>query len=248
MTPVDHLFVFVLAVVHPVAGYISFNRLLGRIEAGEIVNRSRLYLETIAGHWILFVLALALWFSQDRSWTSLGFGLTTGTGFIVGAALAIAAIVLLLMQIRQVASADIDELHELRGQLGRLEIIFPRNANELGRFYGLAVTAGIVEEVLWRGFMIWYFSQYLPLWAAVSISTIGFGLAHAYQGIANLPKITVVGAAFAGLFLLSGSLWLPMVLHAAVDMLQGRAVYDALRRCDIETPGDNHTLADTSTL
>lgn len=236
MTFADHLFVIVLAVIHPIAGYISFQRLLRRVAAGEVVDRTRLYLATIAGHWTLFALALALWFSQGRTWSSLGFGLTTDTGFMVGAALTIAGIVLLVLQIRQIAAADIDEVRGFRGQLGKLDIIIPRNGNELGRFFGLSLTAGIVEETLWRGFMIWYFSQFLPVWAAALISVIGFGLAHAYQGIGNLPKITLVGAAFAGLFLLTGSLWLPMVLHAAVDILQGRLGYDIIRRCDDFTP------------
>lgn len=236
MTFVDHLFVIVLAVIHPIAGYLSFRRLLRRIEAGETIDRTKLYLATIAGHWTLFVLALALWFFAGRAWTVLGFGLTMDTWFMVGVALTIAAIVLLVMQIRQITTADADEVRGFRGRLGRLEIIIPRNGNELGRFYGLSLTAGIVEETLWRGFMIWYFSQFLPLWVAATISVIGFGLAHAYQGIENLPKITLVGAAFAGLYVLTGSLWLPMVLHAAVDIIQGRLAYEVIRRSDNETP------------
>jgi membrane protease YdiL (CAAX protease family) len=36
---------------------------------------------------------------------------------------------------------------------------------------------------------------------------------------------------------LTGSLWLPIILHAAVDLLQGRLAYDVLRR--IGTEGGN---------
>jgi len=240
----DHLFVFVLAVVHPVAGFISIRRLLRRIEAGEVVDRTKLYLTTITSHWILFAFTLALWFSQDRSWSSLGFGLATDTWFVAAMALTAGVLILLAMQIRQVTTADIDEIRKIRGQLGNLEIIIPRNGNELGRFYGLSLTAGIVEETLWRGFMIWYFSQFLPLWVAALISVIGFGLAHAYQGIENLPKVTLVGALFTGLFLLTGSLWLPMLLHAAVDILQGRLAYDVIRRSDMAT--SENSAADTA--
>lgn len=244
MSSADHFLVIVLAVIHPIAGYLSFKRLLRRIEAGETVNRSRLYLTTITSHWILFAFTVALWLFQDRSWSSLGFGLATDTWFVAAMALTAGAIVLLAMQIRQVTTADIDEIHSIRGQLGNLEIIIPRNGNELGRFYGLSLTAGIVEETLWRGFMIWYFSQFLPLWVAALISVIGFGLAHAYQGIENLPKVTLVGALFTGLFLLTGSLWLPMILHAAVDILQGRLAYDVIRRSDIAT--SENSTADTT--
>ena len=234
----DNLLVFVLAVVQPVAGYISFNRLLRSIESGKTFDRSKLYLQTIAGQWLLFAFAISLWIFQQRSWSELGYDLTGGPWFIAGVFLTVVAIVWLVMQIRQVPATPVDELRGLRQQLGRLAPIFPRNGNELGRFYALAVTAGIVEETLWRGFMIWYFSLFLPLWLAALISAIGFGLAHAYQGIENLPKVTIVGFAFTGLYLLTGSLLLPMVLHAAVDVLQGRLAYTAMRRCDNEGAPD----------
>lgn len=237
MLLLDHLFIFVLVVVQPVAGYINFNRLVRRARAGDPIDRARLYLETIAGHWVLFGLALALWFFQQRSWNDLGFGLTMDKWFAVAVALTIGGIVLLLMQLRQAANTDTEKLRGSLGDLGKLEFIFPRNGNELGRFYWLAFTAGVVEETLWRGFIIWYFSLFLPLWAAALISAVGFGVAHAYQGIRNVPKIAIVGAAFAGLYLLSGSLWLPMVFHAAVDILQGRLIYDVIRRCDNDGPG-----------
>ncbi|MDH3621296.1 MAG: CPBP family intramembrane metalloprotease, partial [Gammaproteobacteria bacterium] len=96
--------------------------------------------------------------------------------------------------------------------------------------YGLSVTAGIVEEALWRGFLFWYLGHFMPLWAAAIVSAVGFGIAHAYQGMENVPRIILVGGVFAGLFLLTGSLWLPIILHAIVDLLQGRAVYGMLRR------------------
>ncbi len=238
MTSIDHLLIIILAVVHPVAGYISFQRLQRRIDAGEAVARNNLYQLTITGQWVLFALTIGAWLYQGRNLQTLGFGLTTNTAFFVGAGLAVAGIVLLLLQIRQIKSAPNEDIRNFRGQLGKLEIIIPRNGNELARFYGMSLTAGIVEETLWRGFIIWYFSHVMPLWAAAMISVIGFGIAHAYQGIGNLPKITLVGAIFAGLYLLTGSLWLPIVLHAAVDILQGRAAFEVIRRAEFDQPRD----------
>jgi membrane protease YdiL (CAAX protease family) len=125
-----------------------------------------------------------------------------------------------------VQNATQDEIDSISKRFGKLSIIIPHNGSELARFYALAVTAGIVEEILWRGFLIWYLNQFMPLWAAAVISTIGFALAHAYQGLANLPQITAVSAALAALYLISGSIWFPIVLHAAIDILQGRLGYD----------------------
>ncbi len=230
MTLLDNGLVFIIAIVYPIAGFIGFRRLLRRVAAGESVNRSQLYRNTIIGHWTLLLMCMATWAGAARPWTALGFGLQLDLRFVLGALLTVLGIAALLMQLRQVKSATQDEISGIRKRFGKLSLIIPQNGNELARFYGLSITAGIVEEILWRGFLIWYLGQFMPLWAAALVSVIGFGLAHAYQGVANLPQVTAVGAAFTGLYLLTGSIWLPIILHAAVDILQGRLAYDVIYR------------------
>lgn len=233
MTLLDHGFILIIAIIYPIAGFISFRRLLRRAAAGESVNRNQLYRTTTTGHWTLFFVGMAIWAGAGRPWTGLGFALELDLWFALGAALTVVGIVVLVMQVRQLGTASTDEIDEIRKRIGKLAIMLPQNGNELARFYGVSITAGIVEEVLWRGFLIWYLGQFMPLWAAAVISAIGFGLAHAYQGLANVPQITAVGAAFTGLYLLTGSIWLPIVLHAAVDILQGRLTYEVLYRNNI---------------
>ncbi len=230
MTFLDHSLVFIIAIVYPIAGLFGFRRLLRRIAAGESVNRSQLYRNTIIGHWTLLLVCMAMWAVAARPWSALGLGLQLDLRFGFGVALTILGIVVLLMQVHQVKSATQEQISGIRKRFGKLSLIIPHNDNELVRFYGLSITAGIVEEILWRGFLIWYLDQFMPLWGAALVSTIGFGLAHAYQGLAHLPQITIVGAAFAGLYLLTGSIWLPVILHAAVDILQGRLAYDVIYR------------------
>jgi membrane protease YdiL (CAAX protease family) len=135
-----------------------------------------------------------------------------------------------------VQAADRETLGRFRSQLGPLEIILPAKESELQRFTWLSLTAGIVEETLWRGYLFWYLLHYMPLWSAALISTLAFGLAHAYQGIGNVPKIIAVGAVFAILYMLSGSIWLPILLHALVDLIQGRLAYEIVVRTDEPAP------------
>jgi len=238
MIAADHLYFLLVALVHPVAGYFSFQRLLRRIAAGQRVNRPRLYGVTMVGHWLLLGIVLAIWMLADRSWATLGLGFDLDTDFAIGAILTALAVALFYGQLRGIAAADAGEIRRLHRQLGRVAAIVPHNRQELGRFYLLSLTAGVVEEVLWRGYLIWYLSAFMPLWLAGLLSAVGFGAAHAYQGIANLPRITAVGVAFVGLYLLSGSLWLPMVLHAAVDILQGRLACTVVSRAESFASGD----------
>ena len=235
MSIFDHAFIILFAVIYPVSGYFSIRKLRRRIAAGEPVNRKHLYDMTLLGHWLLFVVGLLLWMILDRSWADLGFRLALDFRFFAGAVLTVVGIAFLVSQLRAIGKASAADLGKIRSEVESVEMLLPRNGNELGRFNALSVTAGIVEETLWRGFLIWYLSQVMPVWAAAVISAVGFGIAHAYQGKENVPKIVAVGAVFAALYLVSGSLWLPMVLHAAVDLLQGRTLYEVMKRPD---PGE----------
>jgi membrane protease YdiL (CAAX protease family) len=134
----------------------------------------------------------------------------------------------MMRQFGSLDSASEKTRASLRRQIGDLKIMMPRNNTELGRFYAVSATAGIVEETLWRGYMFWYLGHIMPLWAAAIVTSVAFGFGHIYQGATNVPKIILVGGVFAGLYLLTGSLWLPMLLHAVFDAVQGRAACQLL--------------------
>jgi membrane protease YdiL (CAAX protease family) len=224
MSFLDHIFFLILAVAYPIASYISFKRLLRRIAAGQVVGPTQIYRSTLISHWTLFGMVIAIWLATGRSWVSLGFGWDTDTGFLLGLALTAAAIVVMLRQYGSLDNASEKTRESLRRQIGDLEFMMPRNSAELGRFYAVSATAGIVEETLWRGYMFWYLGHIMPLGAAAIVTSVVFGFGHIYQGVANVPKIILLGGIFAGLYLLTGSLWLPMLLHAVFDAVQGKAV------------------------
>ena len=230
MTIIDHLFFFGLAVIYPIMACSSFRKLKRRIAAYESISPAEIYRSTIIGHWILFVIAVGIWRVTDRAWDALGVSWNVDTGLLIGLALTAVAIVILLRQYGRLDGTDEQTRESLREQLGDLDIMMPRNRRELWLFYAGSATAGIVEEMLWRGYMFWYLGHVMPLWGAAIVSSVIFGLGHIYQGMANVPKVALVGGFFAGLYLLTGSLWLPMLLHAVFDAVQRRAAYSALSR------------------
>lgn len=230
MAALDHFFVLLFAVLYPILGAIGFRRFMRRVRAGIRPQRRTLYRNTTLSHWLLLAAALAVWAVSGRPWATLGLGLDVDRGFFAGAVLTILAIAVLILQQRSVAGADRQTAARIRERFGNLEVLLPRTRAELSRFYWLSVTAGVVEEILWRGFLLWYLASLLPLWLAAVIGTAGFGLAHGYQGLRQLPMVTLVGGAFVVLYLLTGSVWLPIVLHAAVDMIQGRLAFEVAER------------------
>jgi membrane protease YdiL (CAAX protease family) len=227
----DHLFALVFVVAYPIAGIFGFRRLLRRIAAGQPVDRLHVYRNTMIGHWTLLVMASLLWWTAGRPWSGLGLYWSSDPAWAIGVAGAfvVLAILVLLRQLREVGLTDGLTASRLHDRLGSLEAVVPRTAPELRRFYAVSFTAGVVEEVLWRGYLIWYLSQFWSLGIAALASTLAFGVAHGYQGWRQVPSIIAVGAALAGLYLLTGTLWASIALHIAIDVLQGRLGYEITR-------------------
>lgn len=98
--------------------------------------------------------------------------------------------------------------------------LMPNNSVECAAFVLVSLTAGVCEETLYRGFLIRFLHEgalALPIAAALAVSSLIFGLNHAYQGVRGVISTTLVGVALGLVFLLSGSLWPAIVLHALID-------------------------------
>jgi membrane protease YdiL (CAAX protease family) len=76
---------------------------------------------------------------------------------------------------------------------------------------------------------MWCIGAVAPTWVALIGSSLAFGIGHLYQGVTGILKTGTVGLVVGGLYLISGSIWLPMFVHAAIDVLNGRMVYVAMR-------------------
>jgi len=99
--------------------------------------------------------------------------------------------------------------------------LLPRTAGERRLFTLVGVTAGVCEEWLYRGFFLAVVAALAggpPTCVLVLVAAAAFGLAHAYQGRAGIVTTGALGGVMAGLYLQTGSLLLPVLLHAAIDL------------------------------
>ncbi len=236
MTIVDYLLLAFLVVVFPVAGTISYFRYVRRIERGEDPERVKQYQSTFLVEWSLFAVLVALWIWAGRDFALLGFTTPSGAGEIAGALLVAGLAVFLIFSRKKAERATESERADYRKALGTVRYFLPVNRRELKFFYGLSVTAGIVEEMVYRGYLFWLFAPLMPVWAVVIASAAVFALAHLYQGINGALQVFLVGLGFGGLYLLTGSIWIPILAHALMDILQGRVLYEYLRGADEDTP------------
>lgn len=102
--------------------------------------------------------------------------------------------------------------------------ILPNRMVEFLPYFALAVTAGICEEFLYRGFAMAALSNVgMPTWSVLVLTSLLFGLAHTYQGRSGVVGTTVLGLVFGGFRILYGSLVPVSVWHATVDLVAGVA-------------------------
>src|SRR5207247_11459823 len=109
-----------------------------------------------------------------------------------------------------------ERLELVRRQLSSVGPLLPHTPGEHRGFAVLSITAGICEEILFRGFVMWYLGVWSgPVLAAV-ISSVLFGFAHIYLGLHHALRAGIVGAVMSLIVLALGSLSAPMIIHAAV--------------------------------
>lgn len=89
----------------------------------------------------------------------------------------------------------------------------------------LSVSAGICEEIVFRGYLQQQFMQFTgKLWSGILLSAIFFGTAHGYEGISGMILITLYGGMFSVLAWKRGSLRAGMIAHGWHDAITGLAL------------------------
>jgi len=119
--------------------------------------------------------------------------------------------------------------------MGELSNLAPQTPREDRLFGMVSITAGVCEEILYRGLLLATLASLVGTWPAVAISSLIFGMGHAYQGIAGIAKTGTIGLVLALLTVFSGSLFIAIVLHAVVDLTSGRVMGKAQRMTTLQT-------------
>jgi membrane protease YdiL (CAAX protease family) len=224
----DHLLVLGFAVVWPLAAVRGHARFVARVRAGVPGARLAAYAEATIIEWLLVALAVALWIHADRDFTCLGLvAPASRDGYL---ALAVAVVIGALLAAQSGYVARRPETHtSARAAMARIVEVLPVHRSDLTGFIALSLTAGVCEEILFRGYLGWYLGEWLGPWGAQAVAVPIFAAAHLYGGIGGALRALAAGAVFAALYLWSGSLLPSILLHAVVDLTSGWMAYEVLR-------------------
>lgn len=103
--------------------------------------------------------------------------------------------------------------------IGDIRALLPRTRGELPYGAALSVNAGVFEELLFRlGLPALIFAVTGDAPVAFLGATLLFGVLHLYQGPLGILFSTVLGAVFVALYLVTGSIVAPIVVHAIIDL------------------------------
>lgn len=103
-----------------------------------------------------------------------------------------------------------------------LRELLPRTGTERATFGLVSLSAGLGEEVVYRGYLIVVLgSLFSDVWWAAAVSSMAFAVLHAYQGTVGIVRSGVLGFVFAAAFISGGSLWPLIIVHTGVDLVSG---------------------------
>lgn len=180
--------------------------------APEAVSRGALYLSSAIALWALAGAALAVARASDISVATIGIRpvpLAVAAGWTAGTAAGGLAILVLarLMRVRETRT---------------VAYLVPVSAPQKVGFAFLALTAGLTEEFVFRGFLLATLERAAGgLLPAVLTSSLVFGLLHAYQSLSGTLRATLLGALLAAPVVATGSVYPAMAAHAAIDLVSG---------------------------
>ncbi|HVP64522.1 MAG TPA: type II CAAX endopeptidase family protein [candidate division Zixibacteria bacterium] len=111
------------------------------------------------------------------------------------------------------------EMEQVKRQIGFLA---PRTNLEMCIFFALSASAGLCEEVVFRGYLQRQFGAWTRnAWMGIVLSGIVFGAGHGYEGVRRMIIIAFFGMAFGILAHVRKSLRPGMIAHGTWDAMAG---------------------------
>lgn len=178
----------------------------------ESLPRTEAYTSSIASLWLLAIATLGIAWVSGYGRAELGLTMLDPlrTAVYAGALTLAGVAVLFAFRIAGVREPSI------------VRQLMPVSRQDRILFVGVSITAGICEEIIYRGFLIHVlYSATGSLAIALLVSSGVFGVAHAYQQPAGALRATLLGLLLALPLATDGSIIPAIIAHAAIDILSG---------------------------
>ena len=109
-------------------------------------------------------------------------------------------------------------------QASSIDQLLPQGPLEIALWVAVSITAGVVEELVFRGYLMRQLAARLrnvPL--ALVAQAVWFAAMHAYEGLNSVASIFVIGIVFGLVAVWRQQLRVNIVAHACIDLIEGIA-------------------------
>ena len=214
------IFTIAFASFFPIFGYLLFRSLKKSDNLNLTSRKLRTYAYIILSEWE-FVIAL-LWLTHRHNLSISDLGENMGNVNLTVIATVVLLSVLMVMVYFNVRQLRQMKLEKLEVELRPLRKFIPNNVTEFIPFILIAFTAGICEELLYRGWLqnlLAYGTG--SVWIGLILGAVIFGFGHAYQGKMGMVQTGIIGLIFGVVFIFTKSLMASQILHIIVDAVNG---------------------------
>jgi len=219
----DHLLAILVGVVIPVSSIYNHQRTGGLPTDLSTEQKKGFYISTSLSLFIMAFIVMAEWLLLKRSPQDIGLRQPGENNLQWW--LTLLFIVLYAGDTFLSVSSQTKREKAIE-HLNKKTPFLPGVRAELPLYLFMCLSAGVFEEIVFRGFLVTY-SYYLFagisyqwLWA-ILLPTVIFSVAHYYQGVKAVIKSMVFSFLFGYIFLISGSLLIVIFLHFLVDTVGG---------------------------
>jgi len=214
------IFTIAFASFFPIFGYLLFRNLKKSDNLNLTSRKLRTYAYIILSEWG-FVIAL-LWLTHQHDLSISDLGENMGNVNLTVITIIVLLSVFMVMVYFNVRQLRQMSLEKLEVELRPLRKFIPNNVTEFISFILIAFTAGICEELLYRGWLqnlLAYGTG--SVWIGFILGAVIFGFGHAYQGKMGMVQTGIIGLIFGVVFIFTKSLMASQILHIIVDAVNG---------------------------
>jgi len=214
------VFTIAFASFFPIAGYFLFRRFKKADNYNLASRKLRTYSCIILSEWA-FVIAL-FWLMHQHGLSISDLGENMGNANLTFIAIIILLAIFMMMVYFNVRQLRQMKLEKLEAELDHLKMFLPNNKPEFIAFILIVFTAGICEELLYRGWLqnlLAYGTG--SVWIGLVFGAIVFGFGHIYQGKTGIVQTGIIGLILGIVFIFTKSLVAGQVLHVIIDAVNG---------------------------
>jgi len=214
------LTIFLLLIV---VGFPIWDHFYMKKIKNNLVKKGKMYGEIMSVQWGLVIILFIYWYITKRPLHDLffinkplfSFPIQILRSFFISLCIGIFIFPILIRFSKKIRKKYSDALAN-----GSIGFLVPSSFKERLLFLFVSVTAGVCEEIIFRGLFLYYLDHLpfsLSIIAIGIISSLLFGIVHLYQGWKGVLSTAYLGGIMFFLFVASGYLWIPIVFHFLID-------------------------------